>query len=69
MSTSDVQLILRRLDRMEKNMGEVFDRVRSVELWKARAEGALWAAGRLPVAVACLAGLASIVAIVVTLTK
>lgn len=65
MSDSDVQAILRRLDRMERRMEqglvEAFDRLRAVELWKARLEGAQWAAGRVPVLVACVASLVAIV--------
>lgn len=75
MSTSEASVILERIEHLREEMAEVKalaaatnGRVRRLELWQARLEGVKWAVGRLPVVVACLAGVASIVALVASLT-
>ena len=60
MTPSDVQLILGRLDDMAADLADVKalatatnGRVRKLEIWRARIEGAQAAVGKLPVLLAC----------------
>lgn len=69
MSARDVELILRRLDQLEGTVLQAQRDVRELQLWRARIEGAQWAVGRVPVVLASLAALASVLAVVVALAS
>ena len=45
---SELREVSQTLERIERKVDETNGRVRSLELWKARMEGAKWAVGWIP---------------------